>query len=380
MGAAKMHDGQIETTNGLMRRLLESQFPHWSALTIRSVQESGTDHALYRVGQDLVARLPIVDWAVDQVDSDQRWLPVLAPHLTLRVPVPVAVGQPGEGYPWPWLVVPWIAGETPDRDNLDPGPAAVSLARFVASLHGIHLAGGPVKSGTSRGVPLANLDPGIRPLIEGLPADIDKAAVTRVWEAALSAPRWQRPLVWIHGDLAPGNLIVRARSLAAVIDFSGLGLGDPAPDLAPAGTSSTAKPGRSSGTPSGMTMRPGHGGRAGCWLRHSRDCATTATAAPTSPPPLVTGSRRCSPTGPESPDPLQRVACRRQVRTEGASGPYRGCAGSSPTGRVRFPPTGSASPHPDRQVSGPDAGRSARCASWPRPTRTRGRGTTGSSG
>ena len=234
MGAAKMHDGQIETTNGLMRRLLESQFPHWSALTIRSVQESGTDHALYRVGQDLVARLPIVDWAVDQVDSDQRWLPVLAPHLTLRVPVPVAVGQPGEGYPWPWLVVPWIAGETPDRDNLDPGPAAVSLARFVASLHGIHPAGGPVKSGTSRGVPLANLDPGIRPLIEGLPADIDKAAVTRVWEEALSAPRWQRPLVWIHGDLAPGNLIVRARSLAAVIDFSGLGLGDPAPDLAPA--------------------------------------------------------------------------------------------------------------------------------------------------
>ncbi len=234
MPAAKMHDDQIETTTDLVHRLLATQFPQWSNLPIQPVQESGTDHALYRIGEGLVARLPIIDWAVDQTESDQRWLPVLAPRLTLPIPVPVAVGQPGEGYPWPWSVAPWIAGETPNGDNLDLAAAAVALAKFVTALHGIQPADGPVKSGTTRGVPLANLDEGIRPLIQELGADIDTAAVTRVWDEAVAAPRWDGPLVWIHGDITPGNLIVRGRRLAAVIDFSGLGLGDPAPDLAPA--------------------------------------------------------------------------------------------------------------------------------------------------
>ena len=120
-----MHDNQIETTADLLRRLLAAQFPRWSDLPIQPVQESGTDHALYRLGDGLVARLPIIDWAVDQAESDHRWLPVLAPHLPLPIPVPVALGRPGEGYPWPWLVVPWIAGETPNGDNLDLTSAAV---------------------------------------------------------------------------------------------------------------------------------------------------------------------------------------------------------------------------------------------------------------
>lgn len=229
-----MHDNQIETTADLLRRLLAAQFPRWSDLPIQPVQESGTDHALYRLGDGLVARLPIIDWAVDQAESDHRWLPVLAPHLPLPIPVPVALGRPGEGYPWPWLVVPWIAGETPNGDNLDLTSAAVALAQFVTALHTVPTVDGPVKSGTTRGVPLANLDEGIRPLIRELRADIDAAAVTRVWDEAVSAPRWDGPPVWIHGDITPGNLIVEERQLAAVIDFSGLGLGDPAADLAPA--------------------------------------------------------------------------------------------------------------------------------------------------
>jgi aminoglycoside phosphotransferase (APT) family kinase protein len=132
------------------------------------------------------------------------------------------------------LVVPWILGETPNGDNLDLASAAVALAQFVMALHGIQPCDGPVKSGTTRGVPLANLDEGIHLLIQELGDDIDTAAVTRVWDEAVAGPCWDGPLVWIHGDITPGNLIVRGRRLAAVIDFSGLGLGDPAPDLAPA--------------------------------------------------------------------------------------------------------------------------------------------------
>lgn len=229
-----MHDGQVATSIDLVRRLLASQLPHLADLPIRPVEESGTDHALYRLGPDLVVRLPIIDWAVEQAESDQRWLPLLAPRVNLAIPVPVAVGRAGEGYPWPWSVVPWIAGETPGGDNVDLTAAAVALAQFVRALHAVPTAGGPVKSGTARGGPVHHLDSGVRPLIEELRGEIDASAVTRVWDEAMTAARWDAPLVWIHGDIAPGNLIVREHRLVAVIDFGGLGLGDPAPDLAPA--------------------------------------------------------------------------------------------------------------------------------------------------
>lgn len=229
-----MHDGQVGTSVDLVRRLLTTQLPHLAGLPIRPVDEAGTDHALYRLGADLVVRLPIIEWAAEQAERDQRWLPVLAPHVTLAIPVPVAVGRPGEGYPWPWSVVPWIEGETPDADNLDLEAAASDLADFVRALHAVPTTGGPWTSGTDRGVPVDRLDVGVRPLLAELKDEIDAGAVTRVWDEAMAAPRWDAPPVWIHGDIAPGNLIVRDRRLSAVIDFGALGLGDPAPDLAPA--------------------------------------------------------------------------------------------------------------------------------------------------
>jgi aminoglycoside phosphotransferase (APT) family kinase protein len=218
-----------------VRALVASQFPHWAGLVITPVLDSGTDHALYLLGDALVVRLPIIEWAVEQVETDQNWLPILAPQLTLRVPIPAGIGEPGQGYPWPWLVVPWISGQTPSSTNLDMHRAAKDLGNFITSLHAAsHSGGGPVKTGTARGAPLVNLDEGIRALIKEHADEIDIGAVRSVWDEAVSAPPWDGPRVWIHGDLTPGNLIVHERRLAAVIDFGGLGLGDPAPDLAPA--------------------------------------------------------------------------------------------------------------------------------------------------
>src|SRR5215510_13393378 len=106
-----------------VRRLIAEQFPHWAGLSIVAQPLSGTDNALFRLGDDLVARLPRAPWAVDQVQTDAIWLPQLAPHLPLTVPVPIAVGQPGAGYPWSWTVVPWLPGHNPD-----PGMDLVDLA------------------------------------------------------------------------------------------------------------------------------------------------------------------------------------------------------------------------------------------------------------
>lgn len=229
-----MHAGQIPTTAGLVRRLLAAQAPHLCRLPIRPVAEQGTDHALYRLGEHLVARLPIIDWAVEQTGRDRRWLPVLAPHLPVPVPVPVVTGRPGEGYPYPWSVVPWFAGRAADPDRDDLAALAADLAGFIRALHRVDPTGGPPKTGGERGAPLANQDTAVRARIATLAGEIDAAAVGRVWDAAVAAPAWDGPPVWIHGDLSPGNLVVRGGRLAAVIDFSALGTGDPAPDLVPA--------------------------------------------------------------------------------------------------------------------------------------------------
>jgi aminoglycoside phosphotransferase (APT) family kinase protein len=197
----------------------------------------GTDHVLFRIGNDLAARMPKISWAVNQADSDARWLPLLAPHLPVRIPVPLHVGEPGEGFPWRWTVVPWIAGSTPPRLGCDDVLLAHDLAAFVRALHGVDPAGGPVKKPGSRGSALLHADQGVRRVLPRL-ADYDDgfdvAKAEAAWEACLAAPDWDRDPVWIHGDLQPGNLITDYGRLAAVIDFGSLGVGDPAPDLAPA--------------------------------------------------------------------------------------------------------------------------------------------------
>ncbi|VXB33399.1 aminoglycoside phosphotransferase family protein [Aeromicrobium sp. 9AM] len=229
-----MHDGQVETSPELVRRLLESQFPELAGLPIRRVTESGTDHDLYRVGGELLARLPVLEWAPGQAEQDQRWIRALAPHLPLQVPDIVAIGRPGEGYPWPWTLVTWFTGDVVTGDNVDLAAAAVDLAEFVIALQGVPTSGAQVRTGRSRGAPLSHQDPGVRPRIDELAEEIDAAAVTAAWEDALAAPPWQGPPVWLHADIQPGNLIVRDRRLVAVIDFGGIGAGDPAVDLMPA--------------------------------------------------------------------------------------------------------------------------------------------------
>jgi len=229
-----MHEDQVPTSVDLVRRLVAAQHPRWADLPVHPVAEAGTDHALYRLGGELLVRLPIVGWAETQADSDARWLSVLEPHLPLDLPVPIAVGVPGEGYPWRWSVVPWIDGHAAEPHRLDLPAAALDLAGLVRALHAVPAEGAPAKTGTSRGVPLRRLDATIRTVLHELRHELDVTAVAGVWAAAVDADAWTCEPVWIHGDIQPGNLIARDRRLAAVIDFGGLGVGDPAPDLAPA--------------------------------------------------------------------------------------------------------------------------------------------------
>jgi aminoglycoside phosphotransferase (APT) family kinase protein len=233
MAPRKMHEDEVDTDASLVRRLLAAQFPGWADLPIERVRSAGTDNALYRLGDDMAVRLPRIHWAVGQVDKEHRWLPRLAPCLPLAIPVPLAKGEPGAGYPWHWSIYRWLAGENATSERIaDPRQAALDLARFIIALQGIDTTGGPLAVDHNlRGVPLALRDSATREAIAALEGTIDTDGVTAAWEAALQAPAWDRAPVWFHGDLLPGNLLFERGRLSAVIDFGGLGVGDPAPDL-----------------------------------------------------------------------------------------------------------------------------------------------------
>ncbi len=234
MAAPKMHADEIETDAALVRRLLAGQFPHWAELPIEPVVSYGTDHDIYRLGDDLAARLPRIAWATEQAAKEAEWLPRLAPHLPLAVPVQLAMGDPAEGYPFTWSVYEWLPGENANGTIADLDQAAVDLAAFVKALRRVDATVAHSRPPRGRGAPLAELDEQVRRSIAELGDRTEGDATLRSWEESLSAPQWDGDEVWVHGDLLPGNLLVVDGRLSAVIDFGGLNVGDPACDLQPA--------------------------------------------------------------------------------------------------------------------------------------------------
>jgi aminoglycoside phosphotransferase (APT) family kinase protein len=228
----KMHDGEAEIDVALVRRLVAAQFPRLAGLQVREVASTGTVNAIYRLGDQLYARLPRLPRYVASLEREWRWLPVLAPGLTLRVPELVALGQPTAGYPFTWVIYRWIDGH-PYADQLvdDERQAARDLARFVAEIRRI---APPADAPAGGRRPLAQLDAGTRTAIAASADVIDGAAALAAWESALRSPAWDGRPVWIHADLLRPNLLVADGCLRAVIDFGSAGVGDPATDVIPA--------------------------------------------------------------------------------------------------------------------------------------------------
>jgi aminoglycoside phosphotransferase (APT) family kinase protein len=229
---------KADITPELVARLVEAQFPQWAHLPVAPVQVDGWDNTTFRLGDVLSVRLPSADGYVPQVEKEHRWLPVLAPRLPLPIPEPLAKGAPACGFPRPWSVYRWLEGEpatverVPDLDRF-----AAELAAFLAALQGVDTTAGPPAGAHSfhRGGPLATYDAETRASISALCDEIDAAAATDAWDAALAAT-WSGAPVWVHGDVTGSNLLVAAGRLSAVIDFGCSAVGDPACDLTMAWT------------------------------------------------------------------------------------------------------------------------------------------------
>ncbi|MEU6026313.1 aminoglycoside phosphotransferase family protein [Streptomyces tauricus] len=245
MATESIADTRPAIDAALVRRLVDTQFPQWAWLPLELLDPAGSDHVIYRLGEELSVRLPRHSGAIGQARKESEWLPRLAPRLPLAVPVPVGVGEPGFGYPWPWAVSRWLDGEVATVEALaDSSEAAVELAAFLLALQRFEpedMCALAVREDLTVG-PLAARDRATRAAIAEIDAAFDGAAMTGLWDAALSAPAWDRPPVWFHGDFHTGNLLTVDGRLSAVIDFGGLGIGDPACDLMIAFTLMSAGP------------------------------------------------------------------------------------------------------------------------------------------
>ncbi|MCZ7432856.1 phosphotransferase [Streptomyces sp. WMMC1477] len=257
-----LHQNEIAVDEALVGALLAAQRPEWAQLPLAPAG-SGTDNTLYRLGDDLLVRLPRTPGNGRSVGKERRWLPRLAPRLTRAVPEPVHAGTPTDAFPVAWSDYRWIDGEEAGPDTVSDWAAfGADLAATVRELHAVDLMGATRGDDLSwyRGGSLRPCDEPVSASFadcraaEGAEFDVD--TLERLWRAGLALPDPAAPHVWLHGDLKPTNHLVRDGGLHAVIDFGALSVGFPDAEHA---TVWDCRPRHvtPTGTPSASTTRPG---------------------------------------------------------------------------------------------------------------------------
>lgn len=226
---------QIAITPDLARKLIDKQFPEFADLPIVSVEQQGHDNRTYRLGKDMLIRMPTAESYALKVPKEQALLPKLAPHLTFSIPVPIKMGTPSKDYPYPFSIYKWLEGKSLnllvlDNDCLEK--FAFDIAKFLKELQGVDNVDGPAPGQHNwwRGDHVSVYDEGARDQIAKLSSIINSNKAIQLWEKACKT-RWNKNSVWIHGDLSIGNILIKNGSLSAIIDFGGMSLGDPACDL-----------------------------------------------------------------------------------------------------------------------------------------------------
>jgi len=226
----KMHEDQIDIPPDLVRGLLRRQLPELAGAPLVRVDSQGTVNAIYRLGDELVVRLPLTPRWHD-IEAEACWLSSLAPRLPVAIPEVVAIGEPDDTYAWSWGVFRWIEGEPWSIDLVDdPVDAAVQIAETVRVLRSIDPRSLPCGKPIRR-PPLAAVDEQLRAAAEGARHLIDGDAFLVAWDEALAAPAFDGTPPLCHGDLLAGNVLVRGGRLRAVIDWAGICRADPAREL-----------------------------------------------------------------------------------------------------------------------------------------------------
>jgi aminoglycoside phosphotransferase (APT) family kinase protein len=230
-----MHANQLTVPLAAVRELVGTQFPDWRHLPIRPIASQGTVNAIFRIGDELAARFPLQP---QDVEATRRWLESeadaareLLDHTRFPTPEPVAIGEPGAGYPLPWSVQTWLPGAVAtDEDPGESGEFAHDLAELIAEVRAIPTRGRTFR-GHGRGGDLRHHEEWIQTCFRHSEPLLDVPRLRRLWTAMRELPRGGTSDVMTHGDLIPGNVLVSGGRLAGVLDVGGLGPADPALDL-----------------------------------------------------------------------------------------------------------------------------------------------------
>lgn len=229
-----MHVGQHHVDRAIVRRLVDQQFPEWRGLPVAEVRSTGTVNAIYRIGPDLAARLPLVG---DDPDAVRRSLIAeadaireLATASTVPTPRPVALGEPGDAYPLPWSVQTWVPGT--DASGDDPAGStdfARDLAALIAGLRSVDTRGCRFDGG-GRGGHLSDHDEWMSLSFRESEDLLDVPRLRALWADLRELPEVDADAM-CHGDLTPPNVLVADGRLVGILDGGGFGPADPALDL-----------------------------------------------------------------------------------------------------------------------------------------------------
>ncbi|MGI5130373.1 aminoglycoside phosphotransferase family protein [Pseudonocardia sp. CA-107938] len=229
-----MHVDQITITVEDARRLVDEQFPQWRGLPLRAVASAGTVNAIIRIGDGLTARFPLRGRDPVRVRAELEAEAAAARELAACSPVPtprpVAIGEPGEGYPLPWSVQTWVPGRVATPHEPAGSTAfARDLAAFISALRAVDTRGRRF-AGTGRGGDLRDHDDWMQTCLRESEGLLDVPRLRALWAELRDLPP-AGPDVMSHHDLIPGNVLVRDGRLAGVLDGGGFGPADPALDL-----------------------------------------------------------------------------------------------------------------------------------------------------
>ncbi|MCD9874715.1 aminoglycoside phosphotransferase family protein [Streptomyces guryensis] len=231
----KMHANQLTVSLETVRVLVEQQFPDWRSLPVRSIAAQGTVNAVFRIGDRFTARFPLESADVEstrrRLEAEAEAARELAGHTRFPTPEPVALGEPGAGYPLPWSVQTWLPGVVAaDEDPGESSAFACDLADLIGDLRAIDTHGRTF-SGTGRGGDLQSHDAWMETCFRHSEQLLDVPRLRRIWETLRDLPRGAAEDAMAHCDLIPGNVLVSAGRLTGILDVGGFGPADPSLDL-----------------------------------------------------------------------------------------------------------------------------------------------------